>query len=775
MNIHKSLDLVVRYFQSGNLLMAEKICRKVLNKRPGNAEALHFLGIICYRKGQYDSAIALIKKALEISPDFADAYNNLGNILQDQKRFKEAVACYKEAFSLKPNTPQTALNLGIALQEEGELDEALYYYRKALALGINNAGIYNNMGLALQKKGRYEEAKTAFTKAITIDHKNALFYFNLGNLLKELHDIDNAIRAYQTAIHLEPDFGEAYNNLGLVFQKKGLIAEAEACCHKAMENNPDLVETYNNLGNLLRETGRREKALDWYRQALQKNPYFSNAYYNLGCVLRELEQLNEARAAFDMASFTNPADLKARWGRCMSYLPMLYRRQADIQTARSRYEKELGRLYEIISLKTPQEREAAADAVGAHQPFYLAYQGFSDRDLQKVYGDLVCRIMGSRYPEYAGNYSLPYAGREGKIHVGVVSGFFYNHSNWKIPIRGWIENLNREKFRLYGYYTGTIEDKETALARTYFDRFTENIDSFQDLCKMLREDNLHVLLYPEIGMDPFTVKVAALRHAPVQCTSWGHPETSGLPTIDYFLSSDLMEPSDASDHYTEELIRLPNLSIYYSPLEVRGIKINRNAYGIGKESVLYLCFQSIYKYLPQYDDLYPRIAQEVGDCKFLFIAHQKSRFVTEEFLARIRRSFTQYSLRADDFIIMLPRLDPEDYHGFNMIAHVYLDTIGWSGCNSTFEAIACDLPVVTLPGTLMRGRHSAAMLDMMDVPETIAHTIDEYIGIAVRLGKDNAWRNQIKEKIRMNKHRIYHDRSCVQALEKFFERVVKRG
>ena len=69
----------------------------------------------------------------------------------------------------------------------------------------------------------------------------------------------------------------------------------------------------------------------------------------------------------------------------------------------------------------------------------------------------------------------------------------------------------------------------------------------------------HVLLYPEVGMDMIVGWLAAQRLAPVQCVAWGHPETTGMPTIDYFLSSDFMEPPDAATHYTESLVRMPHL------------------------------------------------------------------------------------------------------------------------------------------------------------------------------------------------------------------------
>jgi protein O-GlcNAc transferase len=491
----------------------------------------------------------------------------------------------------------------------------------------------------------------------------------------------------------------------------------------------------------------------------------------LGSALYENGQLDETLAAYDKAILINPDNVQARWSKCISQLPIIYPNYSSINIFRKRYYYELIKLRDTISLETPKNIEEAAKAIGIRQPFYLAYQGFNDRELQKLYGELVSKIMTLKYPQFADRRIMPLLLPEEPLRVGFVSGFFHRHSNWKIPIKGWIENIDKQRFSLYGYYTGNRKDQATEEARKSFTRFVEDIYSFEELCKIIRGDNLHVLIYPEIGMNLKSVRLAALRLAPVQCTSWGHPDTSGLPTIDYFLSSDLMEPAGADDHYTEKLILLPNLSIYYPPLDAPPADINRETFNLRQKSVLYLCCQSLFKYLPQYDEIYPRIAKEIGDCQFLFISNRGS-YVTEQFRMRIHQSFDKFGLKAADFIVFLPRLNTSQYNAINSVSDIYLDSIGWSGCNSTFEAIAHNLPILTIPGELMRGRHSSAILTMMGVQETIVATIDEYIELAIKLGKDSAWRQYISEKIKNNKHLVYRDRTCITALEDFLERVV---
>lgn len=207
-------------------------------------------------------------------------------------------------------------------------------------------------------------------------------------------------------------------------------------------------------------------------------------------------------------------------------------------------------------------------------------------------------------------------------------------------------------------------------------------------------------------------------------------------------------------------------------MDVPSVSINRETFSLRPKSILYLCSHSLFTFHPQHDDVFPLITQYVGDCQFLFISYYRSNFITEKFRYRLRKIFDKYKLDADNYIVFLPFLDSGQYHAINCFSDIFLDSIGWSANNSTFEAIACNLPVVTFPGKLMRQRHCSAILTMMGMKETIAGSFDEYVDLAVRLGQDLVWRHQISEKIAMNKHRIYRDKTCIAELEDFLEKAV---
>jgi predicted O-linked N-acetylglucosamine transferase (SPINDLY family) len=108
------------------------------------------------------------------------------------------------------------------------------------------------------------------------------------------------------------------------------------------------------------------------------------------------------------------------------------------------------------------------------------------------------------------------------------------------------------------------------------------------------------------------------------------------------------------------------------------------------------------------------------------------------------------------------------------LSDIFLDSIPWSGCNSTLESLSHNLPIVTLRGGLMRSRHSAAILQMIGIQETITDTIDDYISSAARLANHPDERKALSQKIANNKHRVYRDRDCISALNEFLSRVVRQ-
>jgi protein O-GlcNAc transferase len=234
-----------------------------------------------------------------------------------------------------------------------------------------------------------------------------------------------------------------------------------------------------------------------------------------------------------------------------------------------------------------------------------------------------------------------------------------------------------------------------------------------------------------------------------------------------------MEAADAAEHYTERLVRLPNLSIYYEPIAISPVRITRDELGIRPDAIVFWCGQSLYKYLPQHDFVFAKIAKLVGDCQFVFIKHPKETAVTELFRRRLDAVFAEWGLTASDHCLFIEGLSTDRYVAAIRNCDIFLDSIGWSGCNSTLESLVHNLPVVTLRGAFMRGRHSSAILNRIGVGETIADSIDAYVSIAIRLATNSQDRSRISLEIDRNKHLLYRDRDCITRLEDFIENAVR--
>ncbi|MEL7035088.1 MAG: tetratricopeptide repeat protein [Cyanobacteria bacterium J06592_8] len=730
--------------QLGQLQEAESIYRGLISHQPspggvpGGLEDIYHLvlldfGVVLGRQGKLAEAVEQYQQALTIKPDFVRAHFFLARAFTQQGKFAAALELYEQALTLKPDFTQARFYLAILLQEQGKLEEAVESYQQVLQLNPE------------------------FTEA----------YFGLANLLKKQGKFTEAIEHYQQVLKLKPGFVEAYNNLGNIFKQQGNFNEAIRYYQQAVTLKPDFFEAFHNLGNLFKEKGKLEQAIQFYQQSLQLKPDCWQAYESLGSTFRRQGKVEEAVQSYQKALQLSPTSTQAEFGICISQLPIIYTHVEEIQLRRDRYDHALQSFANRYQNSTPKQQAQAASAVGTLQPFFLAYQGLNDRPLQQIYGKLIHQFMSCRYPEYSQPISGIKLAENEKIRVGFVSGFFRSHSNWKIPIKGWVENLDRQKFELFGYHTGVKQDQYTEEATQAFSQFIQGPLMLKQWCETIQGDRLHVLIFPEFGMDAIALQLGCLRLAPIQISSWGHPETSGLPTIDYYLSSDLMEPENGQDHYTETLVRLPNLSIYYTPLEIQADRKSKVDFGLKEDEFMFWCCQSLYKYLPQHDDIFPRIAEQLPNCKFVFIKYlgDASEQVTEVFSQRLNKAFNQLGLNYQDYCIFLPRLNTREFAGITALADVFLDSIGWSGCNSSLEAITYNLPIVTLPGELMRGRHTLAFLKMMGIEETIAASKEDYISIAVRLGQDPQYHQQISQKVAENKYKLYGDLQPVRALE----------
>ena len=743
-------------YTSGQLLEAEKKYRKVLQWDSYHAKAWHDLGIVYYKRLQYQDALEHILKSLEIDPSIGIHYQSLGLVLEELGHTSQAMEAYQQAIILNPQSIDAYNRLGNILSNLGELEQAASIYRQAIASEPNHFGSY----------------------------------LNLGNILMAQHQIDEAIKVYEKSLQLKPRNPDTLHNLGVAFEAKndqeqaalhfgyaayrqGKYAEAIIKYEKFLSTQVGDINFYVALADCYKCLNREEEALNIYQEGLKHYHNSAGLYLHLTLTLQNYGRIQEAIAVASEASQLLPNNLALKLEK-QRLLPIIYDTPEEIDFYRDRFTQHLEDLIQQTALDSPEVINTALQGIGWKTNFYIQYQCKNDLDLQSRYGQFVHRVMAANYPQWVKPLPMPLLRGSSKVRVGYVCNFIYGHTVNKLFI-GWIKNHNSNNFEIYCYYTNPKVDSMTQQVRVYSHVFHHIPNDLEAICQQIISDHLHVLVFLEIGMAQNITQIASLRLAPIQCLTWGHPITSGIPTIDYFLSSHFMEPENAEEHYSEKLVRLPNIGISYTkPVFPKNLK-KRSEFQLHEDAVVYLSCQSIYKYLPQYDYLFAAIAQRVPQAQFAFIESQTSKSITEQFRQRLKRAFTKLELNNEEYCLMLPRFNQEDYLNLNLVSDIFLDTLDWSGGNTTLEAIACNLPVVTCPGEFMRGRHSYGILKMLGVTETIAEDEAEYIEIAVRLGLDPDWRQSIVQKIRDGHSRLYDDKTCVRALEEFYQRVVQEG
>ena len=659
---------------------------------------------------------------------------------------------------------------GLSLLSEENYKGALSAFEQAIRKNSNDAVALYNAGVACHRLRQLQQAIGYYLRAIRIEPQFIEAFFNLGNAYIQTDNLQEGILALQKAIEIDPSCYNAYYNLAITFERMGHSEKALTAYHHVLRIHPGHDRALNNIGLIQRDGQNADQALHYFKKAIAANPNMAQAYYNLGIALQESAEYDEGIQYIRRAMEINPEYAPARWFSLLS-LPKLYPDLESIHKYRSQIKRNLEQLISVTSLDSQAQCRNALEGARVFTNFRLQYQGMNDIEIQERYGLFIHDLMKTCYPHWSHPVQMHREPSE-KIRIGYFSAFMYGHTVGDLLL-GWIQHHCRDDFDIYCYYTSTQNDPITREIRSAASVFRQITGGLELVAESIATDKLHVLVYPDIGMNPQATLLAALRLAPVQCVFWGHPVTTGLPTMDYFLTSDLMEPADADEHYTERLIRLPNLSICFSPPTLPPNPKSRSEFGLDEDRFVYLSSQSLIKYLPQHDDIYPEIATLVPQAQFAFIS-DSVHGATDYFKNRLFRAFRRHGLDGARFCHFLPKMNHADFLSLNLCADVLLDTMEWSGGHTTLEGLACDLPVVTLPGGLMRGRHSFAMLKMMDLQDTIAKDQPDYIRIAARLARDHEFYHKIREHVVRNKHRVFRDRTVIERLEDFYRTVTSQ-
>ena len=618
------------------------------------------------------------------------------------------------------------------------------------------------LGWKALHSNNYDLAANYFYRALQADPKQPYYWWAFGSISQIQGKIDEAIRCFCKALELNPDFPQAWNKLGSAYQYQANLIEAEKCYQKSIGFQPDNFDALLGLGHILIAKGKMEEAEQALRRAILLNPHHTRALNSLAYSLKGQNKHTEAASVYRHAWLSDPNDLKACIGAHL-ILPMIPSSTAELLASRTRYAEGLKNLHGHTEKFLKVESKKLLSGLNWTN-FYLAYQGKDDKPLQMEYARFVADILHGAVPDLMQPIQKKPVPRQRRIRIGFLSSFLRNCTVGSY-FKSWITALDKNTFENYCYFYGNIQDQVTEEFIHASDNHRHLVGGVEHIGRQVKQDQLDILVYPEIGMDPVTYTLAAMRLAPIQCAAWGHPVTTGHANIDYFFSSILMEPENGPAHYSEKLVLLEGIGTCYSKPTLPS-PTKRSSFSLPEERILFLCPQSLYKIHPDNDRLLFEILARNQNATLVFF-QATDLSITQAFIRRLERLLYKSGMERASQIKMLPRMDRANYLRVNMLCDVMLDTLHWSGGNTTLDALACGLPVVTLPGEFMRGRQSYGMLKSMDLHELIAQNPQNYIEIATRLGMDRTWHRQITQRILKNSSLIFSNETPLRQIEEF--------
>ena len=553
-------------------------------------------------------------------------------------------------------------------------------------------------------------------------------------------DFAGAIRRLSEAVQRWPEHGGLWGRLGRLLVQVGRYGEAIHCLQRAAELDPGDRACRTELGHLFRNLGEVEAAIHWHGEALALQPdsllLHLNHLFVLPVVADSAEQIAWCRR------------------RCEQGL-----RELEPHSGHLRFHP---------------------DTATACHPFYLLYQEEDDRELMARYGRLIERSLEPLPQPSLPPLPAPAPGPGERLRIGFLSGYFHEHSNAR-AFEGLILHLDRQQFEVVLIH----------LASTPRDRVSERLESWceevvvlpgglQEASEALVALELQLLFFTDLGMHPFLTMLAARRSAPVQATGWGVPQTSGLPTVDYYVSGELVEPEQAEHTYTETLVRLPGLPSCYlsenlaalveragAPTPPEGL--GRDYFLLPPDRPLWGILHRFEKLTPEFDPVLEELAREVPEALFVMV-EDKLTSLTARFLARLERT----APAARERLLLLGRMQRSEFLALGGCLDVLLDPFPFGSGITLYETIHSGTPVVTLEGRFLRSRFVAGAYRLMGVEQApVAHSPEEYAAVAAGLMRDPERRAKLRAEIAAGARAHLYDRlDYVRGFERFAREAV---
>ncbi len=655
--------------------------------------------------------------------------------LHQQGHAHHAAALYAAALTLDPDQPDALQLYGILCAENGDAARAIALMERSLAVLPGQPLVLTNLGNVLRGHGQPFRALACYDEALSASPASVPTLIERSRALVDLRRYEDAITCADAALGIDIDNADAFIQRGTALVQLHRYDEALVAFRRATELNPDNAEAALSRAQIAHEAGLSAEALAYSERAMALRP--------------------------DL--------LRVQAGYLHCLLPALLDSSAELHTSDAVYRAQVTRFSQWLGTH-PQADPIAP--LGSTPTYYLAYRELPNVD--------VLRELGTAWSGYlvawqaARGIAAPRIVQDQgrRPRVGIVSAYLRQHSVYNVITRTFLTAFERAGWEIQVFALSSESDEETTYAAARVDHFEHGQKGLWEWAGLIGRAQCDLLLYPELGMDDLTMKLAGMRLAPVQVASWGHPETTGLPTIDYFVTGAAFEPANAQRHYTEQLVQLPGLGCYLQPdallpVNSHGGGIHLPSSGLDARSPIYVCPGTPFKYLPDHDAVLPLIAQKVGQCQFAFFEFRQRPELSRRLFVRLAGTFTAHGLDWTKHLRLLPWMAPADFRAVCNGATAVLDTIGFSGFNTAVHVLEGGAPLVAWEGAMLRGRLASGTLRHLGLAELVAGDHARFTEIAARLALEPAQATDVRQRILAARGRVYNDEGVIEVLGQF--------
>jgi predicted O-linked N-acetylglucosamine transferase (SPINDLY family) len=571
-------------------------------------------------------------------------------------------------------TLQQAYELAAGHAAAGRFLEAEQTYRQILSQLPGHAESLYGLGVVLFQTGRAAEALPLFRSATSARPGVAQFWHGQGVALARLSQVDEAVAALQRALAIRDDFADAHQSLGNVWLTKSEHVRAIDAFSKVLSLRPGFAEAICGLANALINAGELELAIALCRDGLKLHNDKMELARMLVRALREAGQLDDAIALCRERLASHPdSQLHGDLLFTLHFHPG-YDRRALREEHRRWYEIHARPLARFI---VPHENDPTPDR--------RMRVGYVAHDL--------------------GDHPL------GRFFLTLLS----HHDHGQVEVFCYCDSLRPSAI---GRRIGALPDVW---------RDTADLSDVK-MADVVRSDRIDILVDLTTHTDGNRLLTFARKPAPVQATYLAYCSTTGLEAIDYRLTDAYLDPTDTNpSDYAEKSIRLPGCYWCYAPPE--------QAPGVGPlpagapQPVTFGCLNDFAKVSGGALSLWARLLREVPDSQLVLYSKAGSH------RRRALDAFIREGIKLER-LVLVPFQPVRGYYATYSQIDIALDPFPWVGGTTTCDALWMGVPVVTLPGQTAVSRGGASILSNIGLPELVARSPDDYVGIAAGLAGD---------------------------------------